>query len=76
MAGNATVDTVAKWLVVVGALNWGVAGVGGLMKNDKLGKGLVDMLLGAVSGGLVANVVYVLVGLAALYTLYGMFAKK
>lgn len=76
MAGNGTVDTVAKWLVVVGALNWGVAGVGGLMKNASLGKGLVGMLLDSVSGGMVSNLVYVVVGLAGLYTLYSMVAKK
>ncbi len=41
MAGNATLDVAAKWLTVVGALNWGVAGVGGLLKNDKLKSGVV-----------------------------------
>jgi len=76
MAGNGTVDTLAKWLVVVGALNWGVAGVGGLLKNTSLGKGLVGMLLDSVGGGMVSTLVYVLVGLAGLYTLYGMVSKK
>ncbi|HIH10334.1 MAG TPA: DUF378 domain-containing protein [Candidatus Diapherotrites archaeon] len=70
MAGNATVDTVAKWLVVVGALNWGVAGVGGLLKNASLEKGVV-----AILPAMVANIVYLVVGLAGLYTLLGMFKK-
>lgn len=71
MAGNGTVDMVAKWLVLIGGLNWGVAGVGGLLKNASLSSGVVSML-----GSTIANVVYVLVGLSALYMLYAMFGKK
>jgi uncharacterized protein len=52
------VDYVAFVLIVVGGLNWGL--VGGLEYN------LVDSLLGA--GSALSRVVYVLVGLAALYS--------
>ncbi|MBI2145187.1 DUF378 domain-containing protein [Candidatus Woesearchaeota archaeon] len=73
MAGNATVDTVAKWLVVIGGLNWGLVGVGKFAGGANWD--VVGMALGSVAGGILANVVYVLVGLAAAYTLLGMFKK-
>jgi uncharacterized protein len=51
---------VARILVLVGGLNWGL--VGWFNVN------LVEMLLGSVAGA--AMVVYILVGLAALYETY------
>ncbi len=71
MAGN-TVDTVAKWLVVIGGLNWGLVGVGSFAGANL---NVVGMILGGIAGGVLANIVYVLVGLSALYTLWGMFKK-
>ncbi len=49
-------------LVVVGALNWGLVGLGGLMGSDW---NVVHLLLGGVSSVL-ENVVYLLVGLSGL----------
>ncbi|MBI2550315.1 DUF378 domain-containing protein [Candidatus Woesearchaeota archaeon] len=72
MAGNATVDTVSKWLVVIGGLNWGLVGIGGFVGSDL---NVIGMVLGGVAGGVIANVVYVLVGLSAAYALMGMFKK-
>jgi len=46
---------VSKWLVLVGALNWGLVGV--------LGYNLVEGLLGLM----LAKWVYILVGLAGLW---------
>lgn len=71
MAGN-TIDTVAKWLVVIGGLNWGLVGVGMFAGSDL---DVVKLILGGIAGGVLANIVYVLVGLSALYTLWGMFKK-
>lgn len=71
MAGN-TVDTVSKWLVVIGGLNWGLVGVGSFAGTNL---NVVQMILGGVAGGVLANIVYVLVGLSALYMLWGMFKK-
>lgn len=51
------VDIIAVVLVVIGGLNWGLVGIG---VGD-----VVAMILGA--GTLLANVVYILVGLAAIY---------
>lgn len=55
-----TLDWVALVLVIVGGLNWGLVG---LLNLD-----LVAALFGA--GSLLAKIVYILVGLAALYTVY------
>lgn len=61
-----TVEWVVWVLLVVGALNWGLVGAANF--------NLVDTVFGA--GSLLAKVVYVVVGLAALYALYGAFAEK
>ena len=53
-------DWIALVLVIVGGLNWGLVG---LLQFD-----LVATIFGA--GSLLANIVYILVGLAALYMIY------
>jgi len=51
-------------LLIIGGLNWGLIG---LFKFD-----LVYFLLGS---GLIADIVYILVGLAALYKIYLLASK-
>jgi hypothetical protein len=51
-------DIIGLVLVIIGGLNWGLVG---LFKLD-----LVDVILGEVP--ILARIVYVLVGIAALYT--------
>jgi len=63
MAKNA-IDWIALVLVIVGGLNWGLIGA---FKFD-----LVATIFGSMS--IIARIVYILVGLAALYTIY--FATK
>ena len=58
MAKNA-LDIIALILVIIGGINWGL--VGAFKFN------LVEAILGA---GLISGIVYILVGLAALYTIY------
>ena len=53
---------VAYILAMVGAVNWGLVGLGGFFGGNW---NLVDLLLG--SWPVVANVVYVLVGVSAVY---------
>lgn len=55
-----SIDVIAFILVIVGGLNWGLVGV--------FDFNLVDSLFGEGSG--LSRIVYVLVGLAALYMLY------
>ena len=53
-------------LVIIGALNWGLIGVGNLMGSNW---NLVEMILG--SWPMVMNIVYVLVGLSGVMLLWG-----
>lgn len=53
-------DWIALVLVIIGAVNWGLFGLGGW--------DLVNILLGSVSW--LAKTVYILVGLAGLYMIY------
>lgn len=55
-------DWIAMILVIVGGLNWGLVGA---FKFD-----LVATLFGGMEA-LIARIVYVLVGLSALYMIYG-----
>lgn len=60
-----SLGTVACALVTVGALNWGLVGLGHLADNANWN--LVNMLLG--KWPMVEAIVYVLVGLAGVYKL-------
>lgn len=61
------VYAIALVLLIVGGLNWGLVGL--------LGFDVVATLFGA--GSMVSSVVYVLVGLSALFVVFGkLFAKK
>lgn len=57
---------VAKWLVIIGGLNWGLVGA--------FDFNLVNAILGSMSW--LERLVYVLVGLSALVMLAGCFCKK
>ncbi len=61
-----TVTWVALVLVLVGALNWGLVGA--------FDFNLVDALFG--EGSVLARVVYVLVGLAALWKIVTLFTDR
>ncbi len=61
-----TLDLIALVLVIIGGLNWGLVG---LLNLD-----LVALLFGA--GSLLSQIVYILVGLSALYMIYFAFMKK
>jgi len=58
-------DWIANILVLVGGINWGLVGAANI--------NLVEMIFGA---GNIANIVYILVGISALYMLFNMFMKK
>lgn len=52
------------WILVVGALNWGLTA---------LGMNVVEMILG--EGGILTKVVYGVIGLAGAYKAYMMVSK-
>jgi uncharacterized membrane protein YuzA (DUF378 family) len=60
MAVRNPVDWIALILVIIGGLNWGLVGL--------FNFNLVDAIFGA--GSALSRIVYVLVGLAALYMIY------
>ena len=59
------VDWVSLALVVVGALNWGLVGLGGFAGGNW---NVVNLVFGGVPA--LEALIYVLVGLAGLYELY------
>lgn len=61
-----TLNLLALVLVVVGGVNWGLVG---LLQFD-----LVATLLGA--GSMLANIVYILVGLSAVYVAAAVLPKQ
>lgn len=58
--------TVSKWLVVVGAINWGLVGL--------LNVNLVTLLLGSIP--MLVTLVYVLVGVCGVWGAYAMLTNK
>lgn len=56
------IHTIAFVLAIVGALNWGLVGIGMLMGGSL---NLVHMILGSIP--VLESVVYLLVGLSAVY---------
>lgn len=59
MAKKSTLDWIALVLVIIGGLNWGLVGLFDL--------NLVNLIFGSISW--LETVVYVLVGLSALWTI-------
>lgn len=64
------VELVATLLVVVGAVNWGLIGLGGFMGQDL---NVVNMLL--MSWPEVEWVVYILVGLSGLWLVWDWYTR-
>ena len=56
----------AKTLVVIGGINWGLVGV---LKLD-----LVETIFGSIA--ILQQIIYIVIGLAALYMVYGTLMKK
>lgn len=59
------IDWISLLLVIVGALNWGLVGVGGFLNANW---NVVNLIFGGVPT--LEFLIYLLVGLAGLYELY------
>ena len=59
------------WLVLIGALNWGLVGVGYFLNTNL---NVVNLVLG--SWPAVENLVYVVVGVCAVWLVYLQWSKK
>jgi uncharacterized membrane protein YuzA (DUF378 family) len=70
MADVNYLDWASLVLVIVGALNWGLVGLGQLTGAGADAYNLVNLLLGGVMGGQLEALVYLLVGLSGLYQIY------
>lgn len=62
---TSALDWTSLTLVIVGAINWGLVGIGGFLDANW---NLVNLLLGSFPA--VESAVYLLVGLAGVYELY------
>lgn len=68
--GKCGAAKVGFWLVMIGALNWGLVGLGGFLGSDW---NVVAMIFGSIEW--LENLVYLLVGLSALMVLVGCKCK-
>ncbi len=64
---NKIVDTIAMILLIIGGLNWGLVG----LNRDW---NVVEMIFGGMPS--LVSLIYILVGLSALYQLWMWVAKK
>ena len=64
MTDKSVIDWIALVLVIIGGLNWGLVG---LLNVD-----LVELIFGSIP--ILQRIVYIVVGLAAIYLIY--FATK
>ena len=64
---------VAKILVIVGGINWGLVGLGMLLGNAG-GWNVVNMIFGTMPT--LEAIIYVLVGVAAVMKIFGCKCKK
>jgi len=67
MAEMTTVDWIANVLLIIGGLNWGLVGI-------NRGWDLVNLIFGSISW--LASIVYILVGISAIYTIYKLATKE
>jgi uncharacterized protein len=64
--GKSILDWVALILLIIGGINWALVGINPAYN-------LVEMILGSIP--ILVSIVYWLVGLAALYTIYYLIKK-
>lgn len=69
--GVCIASMVARILVIVGGLNWGLFGIGMLMGKDW---NVIHMIFGTMPT--IEAIIYILVGLAAVVGIFGCRCKK
>ena len=63
-------DWASLVLVIVGAVNWGLVGLGMISGAERNAYNVVNLLFGGVAGGQIEALIYILVGLSGLYQVY------
>ena len=71
--GGCTSAVIAKILVIIGGINWGLIGLGMLL-GSLSNWNIVNVILGSVP--VVEEIVYVLVGIAAIMLIFGCKCGK
>ena len=59
------IDTIALVLIIIGAINWGLAGI--------FNFNLVDAIFGAMS--IISRIIYILVGISGLWAIKLLFDR-
>lgn len=71
--GNCALMMIAKVLVVIGGINWGLVGLGMILGNPE-GWNVVKMILGSMP--VLEEIVYILVGVAGVIMIFDCKCKK
>ncbi len=71
---SCTLSLIAKVLLIIGGINWGLVGAGMLAGADWNAWNVVSLILGSVP--VAEAVVYVIVGVAAIVSIFGCKCKK
>jgi len=66
---NSTICLVATILLVIGGLNWGLVGISSLL-GQNTSWNVVDLIFSRFADNLIGNLVYVVVGVAAVFKLF------
>ncbi len=61
-------STIGYYLVILGAINWGLVGIGAFFG---LNLNVVSLVAGAVMFNALENIVYIIIGIAGVMTLVG-----
>jgi len=69
--GGCVMGMIAKILVIIGGVNWGLVGIGMLLGSDW---NVVKMILGSIST--LEAIVYILVGASAVMMIFGCKCGK
>jgi uncharacterized membrane protein YuzA (DUF378 family) len=71
--GSCTLAMIAKILVIIGGINWGLIGLG-LLLGSMSNWNVVNMIVGSIPP--VEAIVYVLVGISAIVLIFGCKCGK
>jgi uncharacterized membrane protein YuzA (DUF378 family) len=71
--GCCTLAFIGKILLIIGGINWGLIGIGMLMGGDW---NVVKIVLGNGNLPTLEAIVYILVGVAALFKIFGCKCRK
>ena len=71
--GCCSVSFVARILLIIGGINWGLIGLG-ILLNSSANWNVVNMIIGSVP--VLEAIVYLLVGVAAVMKIFGCRCKK